>query len=198
MPWFVKHGPERLALGFIIAALAIGACRPPASAQSAPARIAALKTLGITVYYPRYVPRRFALVSVARTRDKGVWWVRPSRPRSNYTLNYCDARKNCVRIFSVSWLDETGCLGKTVRALPAPSRSFPTMHVCAERRPPDTYAAFESDAAMTAWMRSDSARPASKRSRTGPPASLRFYELDAGGVTDREAIAIAVSLTPVR
>ena len=166
-------------------------------------RISKLQNIGVTLYYPRYVPARFALSSVERTEDRqGVWWVRPrlNPPpiRHNYELSYCDRLRHCFRIASITWLDEDGCLGKNARILPGRSRYFGELEVCTGRRTQNAHhSLYQADAAMAAWIRSYNVTPAAW-ARTGPPIRLRFYGFDGSGLTDREAVAILESLTPLR
>ena len=211
------RGPLRLAVAIAAtAALAIGAIwlggrqlhKTSAGRANGEAsqfsRISKLQNIGLTVYYPRYVPARFALSAVERTEDRqGVWWVRP-RPNPaplyrNYVLSYCDRVRHCFRIASIAWLDEEGCLGKKTRILPGRSRYFGVFGVCTGSRTQNAvHNWYQADAAMSAWIRSYLAAPWAKRSRKGPPIRLRFYVFNGSGLTDREAVAILESLTPLR
>lgn len=177
----------------------------PATGDTSQLRlISELKAADVTVYYPRYVPARFTLSSVEKTLDRaGPWWIRP-RPnppplRHNYVLHYCDGLRRCFSIESITWVDEDGCLGKQTRVLPGRSRYFGVLEVCStSRKQKPDYWWLQADAAMSAWLRSNAAAPPAKRSHTGPPIRLRFYSFHGTAMTDREAVAIVESLTPLR
>jgi hypothetical protein len=55
-----------------------------------------------------------------------------------------------------------------------------------------------ADASMSAWLKLYAAKPWSTVSRNGPPIHSRFYSFYGGDLTDREAVAIVESLTPLQ
>jgi hypothetical protein len=130
----------------VFAMSTVAAARPNRPTPPTPpanlARMSDLRAIGITVYYPRYVPARFNLTSVESTEDQqGRFGARRGavgKVHREYALTYCDRVARCFSVRSVWMVDETGCLGKLTRGPPGRSRYFGKLEVCANGSQPNT------------------------------------------------------------
>jgi hypothetical protein len=149
-------------------------------------RLEPLRAIGGWVYYPTFVPARFALTAVESRPEKHS----PDRSYRDYSLTFCDKKHRCFYIRSAGLnggIGDAG-VGKDIRPLHGTSRLFGQFTVWA--RGDGSY--------LSDWLE-DPAMAASRKNHV-PLARVtgRFHDLYAKGVTDQEAVAIVQSLTPLR
>jgi hypothetical protein len=148
-------------------------------------RLGVLKSIGGWIYYPRYVPARFKLNTVdvqAESRDPA---------HRDYTLKYCDRAGRCFAIESVGG-GVGDVVGKDIRPLTAVSPYFGKFTVWARGLGAETD--YLSD-----WLEDPPMKAVMKNHGTPRRGVIaRFHHLSGVGITDREAVMIAESLTPLR
>lgn len=148
-----------------------------------------IRKLGVTVFYPAFIPARYSLASVTLSDDE-------FQRSLDYQIEFCDRHKLCFRIESAD-----GGIGSAPdgdKSFKGWSKSLGRYYI--ERFDPDPKSKKDKQPYyLSEWME-DRKMVAAKRKglKLDPPRNGgRFHHLVAYGVTDKEAVAIVKSLSPV-
>lgn len=151
-------------------------------------RLEGLRKLGVTVFYPTFIPDRFSLVSVKTVAESDC-------PNRDYQLRFCDKKHLCFSIESACGGIGDGPDGD--RHLKGKSRVLGPFTIDVFKpgsEGNDTRLVYY----LSGWLPDEKMVIATKKGVDANQHGGRYHHFLGHGVTDKEAVAIVESLTPIR
>jgi len=151
-------------------------------------RLQRIRSRGVVVFYPAYVPDRFRLasVTVARCEDSAAYL--------DYSLRFCDRSHLCFSI-------ESACSG--IGSAPDGDKSFTGRSkglgpFRLERFNPDLKTKGDKVYYLSEWMPEEKMVIAEKKGPYRASNGGRYHHFLGYGISDKEAVAIVQSLSRLR
>jgi hypothetical protein len=143
-----------------------------------------IKEIGLTVFYPTFVPDRFSLARVTLTKPEEFW---------QYHLRFCDKRHLCFTVEAVNE-DQGDAEPGEFRVLKGKSALFGPFSI--EVFKPWSYGNYARRTLYDCWLEEPKAN-VNKRHVRPRQQGTGLYRFGGNGTTDKEAVAIVESLARV-
>jgi len=144
-----------------------------------------VKNVGVTVYYPTFVPARFSLRSVT-TEDS-----LKDKKHLDYGLQFCNKQHVCFTVETAYWGIGDAPDGDKILKGKSNSLGPFEINVFLPRGKQRLYY-------LSNWQPDKKMQESLAKKLDVPKSEGRFYHFVGEGVTDKEAMAIVESLSPVK